>query len=58
MSITQHIVVGGAARAIAFYRDAFGAQELSRIEIPDGRIMSAQIQMGAGPLEGFMRVRG
>jgi PhnB protein len=48
MSITPHIVVGGAARAIAFYRDAFGAQELSRIEIPDGRIMSAQIQIGDG----------
>ena len=27
MSITPHIVVQGAERAAAFYRDAFGAEE-------------------------------
>ena len=29
MSITPHIVVQGAERAVAFYRDAFGAEEVS-----------------------------
>jgi hypothetical protein len=31
MSITTHIVVRGAERAVAFYHDAFGAEEVSRI---------------------------
>jgi len=31
MSITPHIVVQGAERAVAFYVDAFGAEEVSRI---------------------------
>ncbi len=39
MHITPHIVVQGAERAAAFYRDAFGAEELSRIPTPDGRPM-------------------
>ena len=39
MSITPHIVVQGAERAVAFYRDAFGAEEVSRIPVHDGRLM-------------------
>src|SRR4029450_2592928 len=50
MSITPHIVVQGAERAVAFYRDAFGAEEASRIPIPDGRLMSVQLRIGAGLL--------
>jgi PhnB protein len=46
MPITPHIVVQGAARAVAFYRDAFGAEELSRIPTPDGRLMSVQLRIG------------
>ena len=46
MSITAHIVVQGAERAAAFYRDAFGAEELSRIPTPDGRLMSVQLRIG------------
>jgi PhnB protein len=34
MPITPHIVVQGADRAAAFYCDAFGAEELSRIPTP------------------------
>ena len=30
MPITPHIVVEGAERAVAFYRDAFGAEEAHR----------------------------
>lgn len=47
---TPHIVVGGADRAAAFYRDAFGAEELSRIPTPDGRLMSVQMRVGGGML--------
>lgn len=46
MSITPHIVVQGAERAAGFYRDAFGAEELSRIPTPDGRLMSVQLRIG------------
>ena len=50
MPITPHIVVQGAERAVAFYRDAFGAEELSRIPTPDGRLMSVQLRIGDGAL--------
>ncbi len=50
MPITPHIVVQGAERAAAFYTDAFGAEELSRIPIPDGRLMSVQLRIGDGML--------
>jgi PhnB protein len=46
MSITPHIVVQGAERAVAFYAEAFGAEEVSRIPVPDGRLMSVQLRIG------------
>jgi PhnB protein len=48
MPITPHIVVQGAERAAAFYRDAFGAEEISRIPTPDGRLMSVQLRIDDG----------
>jgi uncharacterized glyoxalase superfamily protein PhnB len=48
--ITPHIVVQGAERGAAFYGDAFGAEELSRIPTPDGRLMSVQLRIGDGVL--------
>jgi len=50
MPITPHIVVQDAERAVAFYRDAFGAEELSRIPTPDGRLMSVELRIGGGAL--------
>jgi PhnB protein len=50
MPITPHIVVQGAERAVAFYRDAFGAEEVSRIPVSDGRLMSVQLRIGDGLL--------
>jgi PhnB protein len=50
MSITPHLVVQGAERAAAFYRDAFGAEELSRIPTPDGRLMSVELRIGDGSM--------
>jgi PhnB protein len=48
MPITPHIVVRGAERAAAFYREAFGAEEVDRIPTPDGRLMSVQLRLAGG----------
>ena len=45
MPIVAHIVVRGAEHAAAFYAEAFGAQEVSRIPVPDGRLMSVQLRI-------------
>jgi PhnB protein len=50
MAITPHIVVQGAESAVGFYGNAFGAEELSRIPTPDGRLMSVQLRIGDGLL--------
>ena len=50
MPITPHLVVQGAERAATFYRDAFGAEELSRIPTPDGRLMSVRLRIAGGLL--------
>jgi PhnB protein len=49
-SITAHIVVQGAARAAEFYRDAFAAEEVERIPVPDGRLMSVQLRIAGSVL--------
>src|SRR5690242_15168479 len=50
MPITPHIVVQGAERAVAFYREAFGAAEIDRIPTPDGRLMSVRLELAGGLL--------
>jgi PhnB protein len=39
-------VVQRAEQAVAFYREAFGADELNRIPTPDGRLMSVELRIG------------
>lgn len=41
--LTPHLCVDGAADAIEFYKNAFGATELARLAGDDGRIMHAMI---------------
>lgn len=41
--LAPHIVCDGAADAIEFYKQAFGAEEMMRLAGPDGRIMHAAI---------------
>ncbi|WP_217578833.1 VOC family protein [Mesorhizobium sp. GbtcB19] len=43
--VVPHIYIDGAARAIEFYRRAFGAEELFRIAGPDGKILHAEISI-------------
>lgn len=45
-SVTPAIVVRDAAAAIEFYKAAFGAEEISRMAGPDGKIAHAEIQIG------------
>ncbi len=41
--VTPEICVDGAAEAIAFYASAFGAEEVARQAIDDGRIIHAEV---------------
>jgi PhnB protein len=45
-SVTPHLICAGAAKAIEFYKAAFGATEQARLPGPDGRIMHAAILIG------------
>ena len=45
-SITPHLVCAGAAEAIEFYRQAFGAVELGRLAGPPGKLIHAAIRIG------------
>lgn len=45
-SVTPHLVCKGAAAAIEFYKQAFGATEAARLPGPDGRLMHALIHIG------------
>jgi len=46
MTITPHLVVSDAARAAAWYAEALGAQERGRIEVPGGKLMQVELELG------------
>jgi len=45
-SLTPFLAVDDAARAIEFYKQAFGAQERGRMPGPEGKIAHAELQIG------------
>jgi PhnB protein len=45
-SVTPYLMVRDAQRAIAFYAQAFGARELMRFPMPDGKIGHAELMIG------------
>jgi PhnB protein len=45
-SVTPYLIVEGAAEAIEFYKQVFGATERMRMPIPGGKIAHAEIQIG------------
>jgi len=49
-TVTPSIFVAGAAKAIEFYKNALGAEEVSRFPGPDGKIMLAEIRVGDSPI--------
>ena len=46
-TLTPHLICAGASDAIAFYKKAFGAVELNRLDSPDGKIMNAALRIGS-----------
>jgi len=47
---TPYLIVGNAARAIDFYKQAFAATETMRMAVPGGKIMHAEIKIGTSPI--------
>jgi PhnB protein len=49
-TVTPYLVLDDASRAIEFYKKAFGAQEIMRMQGPAGKIAHAEIKIGDSPL--------
>ena len=47
---TPYLIIDGAARALEFYKQAFGATELMRMPGPNGQVMHAEIRIGDSPI--------
>jgi PhnB protein len=45
-----YLMIRGAARALDFYKNAFGAKETMRFPMPDGKIGHAEIQVEGAPV--------
>jgi PhnB protein len=45
-SLTPYLFIKGAAAAIEFYKNVFGATERMRMPGPEGRVMHAELQIG------------
>jgi len=45
-TVTPHLVIDGAAKALDFYKAALDAVELSRLPGPDGKLMHASFRIG------------
>jgi uncharacterized glyoxalase superfamily protein PhnB len=45
--ILPHLIVDGCAKAIDFYKKAFGAEEVLRIPGPGGKLVHAEIRIGS-----------
>ena len=49
-TVTPYLTIRGAAAAIGFYEEAFGAREIFRWADPDGRIRHAEVVIGDSPI--------
>jgi PhnB protein len=45
-SITPYLVIKGAAQAIEYYKNVFGATEVFRMDGPDGKVGHAELKIG------------
>jgi PhnB protein len=45
-TVTPHLTIRDAARAIEFYKAAFGAEQRGVMKGPDGKIMHAELKIG------------
>jgi PhnB protein len=46
--VTPYLIIRNAARALDFYKKAFGAVEVMRFPRPDGKIAHAEMKIGDG----------
>src|SRR5882672_8414273 len=49
-TVTPYMIIKDAARAIEFYKKAFGATETMRMPGPGGKVMHAEIKIGNSPI--------
>ena len=49
-TVTPYLTIRDAARAIDFYKEAFGATELLRMTSPNGTIGHAELRIGDSPV--------
>jgi PhnB protein len=47
---TPYLIIKGAAKAIDFYKNAFGATELTRFPRPNGTVGHAELKIGDSPI--------
>jgi len=45
-TLTPYLLIEGATAAIEFYKQAFGAEEILRMDAPDGKIGHAELRIG------------
>ena len=45
LTLSPHLICAGAAEAIKFYEQAFGAREMLRLDGPDGKLMHAGLSI-------------
>lgn len=45
-TVTPYLAVDDAARAIAYYVEAFGAKEIARMDAPGGKVGHAELEIG------------
>jgi len=50
LGATPYLIVNGAASAIAFYKQAFGATEVVRLADPTGKVMHAELRINSSPV--------
>jgi PhnB protein len=48
--VTPYLIVQGAARAIEYYKKAFGATEVMRMAGDDGRLGHAELEINGSPI--------
>jgi PhnB protein len=49
-AVTPYLIIKDAAAAIEFYKNAFGATELVRMDGPGGKVGHAEIKIGRSPV--------
>lgn len=49
-TVTPYLIVRDAAKAVEFYKQALGATEYMRLNMPDGKVGHAELRIGDSPI--------